>query len=193
MTASPLKTVLILGLFSFVGLGLVSLVNYATQTKIADNEYQAQLQSLQQLIPQNLYDNDIINDRIITAQQIIYRARKQGKSVAVVIASKTQQGYNGTIKLLVAIWKDGSIAGVDIVSHQETPGLGDKVETRRSQWLQGFNQQSFTTIKPEYWTVKREGGAFDQLTGATITPRAIIHQVKACLLYYQNHRDEIFN
>jgi electron transport complex protein RnfG len=112
--------------------------------------------------------------------------------VAAVLASIAPDGYAGTIKLLVGINYDGSIAGVRVVSHKETPGLGDAIEAERSDWILGFNGHSLREPGEERWKVKKDGGIFDQFSGATITPRAIVAAVHNTLSYYQNNREALF-
>lgn len=196
----PLALAILLGLMSLVGIGLVSLVFYSSKAKIQENQRLAILKNLQQVLPATLYDNDIVNDTIqVTDSQLgsalptsIYRARYQGKPVAVIIASSALDGYNGKIALLVAIKKEGLLAGVRVISHQETPGLGDKIEIDRSAWILSFEQQSLAQLNLSQWAVKRDGGHFDQFSGATITPRAVVNAVKNTLLYYQAHQSELF-
>ena len=98
------------------------------------------------------------------------------------------EGYSGRIDLLVGIYADGSVAGVRAVSHRETPGLGDKVEIGKSQWVLEFNGKSLSMPVPENWAVKKDGGNFDQFTGATITPRAVVKAVYQSLEYFADHR-----
>lgn len=196
----PLALAVILGLMSLVGISLVSLIFHLSKAKIQDNQRAAVLQNLQQVLPAALYDNDIVNDTIQVTDPLlgdtlptrIYRARYQDKPVAVVIASAAPNGYNGKITLLVAVKQNGTLAGVRVIAHQETPGLGDKIEIERSNWIRSFEQQSLAILGLQQWTVKRDGGYFDQFSGATITPRAVIKAVKNTLLYYQIHQDELF-
>jgi Na+-translocating ferredoxin:NAD+ oxidoreductase subunit G len=197
----PLALAIRLGLISLIGISLVSLVFQISKTKIADNQQAAVLQSLQQVLSATLYDNDLVNDHIEvvspllgnTGASTVYRARKHGKPSAVVIASAAPDGYNGKISLLVAIKQDGVLAGVRVVAHQETPGLGDKIESERSNWLVNFAQKSLVFPELSHWKVKRDGGYFDQFSGATITPRAVVGAVKNSLVYYQTHRNFLFS
>lgn len=203
MTASthtPLKLAALLGILSFVGISLVSLVFHVSKAKIADNQRLALLQNLQQVLPTTFYNNDIVNDCIEVADlqlgntlpTTVYRARYKNQPVAVVIASTAPEGYNGKIALLVAIKRSGELVGVRVISHQETPGLGDKIESERSDWLRRFEKQSLANLGLQQWAVKRDGGDFDQFSGATITPRAVVKAVKNTLLYYQTHQAELF-
>ncbi len=192
---------MILGLFSVVGTGLVALTYEGTMERIAENERQALLRSLHQIISPEAHDNDIYADLITVHNKAllgsrdgvnIYRARMSGQPVAAVIASAAPDGYNGTIKLLVGINYDGTLAGVRVINHHETPGLGDGIEAERSDWVQGFNGRSLLNPESAGWKVKKDGGQFDQFTGATITPRAVVKAVYNTLRYYQQHREALF-
>ncbi len=192
---------LILGLFSVVGTGLVALTYEGTAERIAENERQALLRSLHQLVSPEEHDNDIYADVITVHDKAllgsrdgvnIYRARNAGQPVAAVINSSAPDGYNGTIKLLVGIYYDGSLAGVRVINHRETPGLGDGIEAERSDWILSFNGHSLLNPETDGWKVKKDGGQFDQFTGATITPRAVVKAVYNTLRYYQQHREAIF-
>lgn len=191
----------VLGLFSLAGIGVVSAVYNATDARIKVNERNALLRSLRAIVPDAEYDNDIVADiTSITELSLgsrhpisVYRARKAGKPVAAVISAIASEGYNGDIKLLVAIRTDGSLAGVRAVAHKETPGLGDAIEEKRSDWILEFSGKSLTNPSEQQWAVKRDGGAFDQFTGATITPRAVVKAVKNSLIYYQNNKVPLFS
>ena len=126
------------------------------------------------------------------ARSTAYRARLQGEPVAVIFNSVAPNGYSGRINLLVGVYIDGSLAGVRVIKHAETPGLGDGIEIRKSSWITGFDDKSLDNPDADGWRVKRDGGEFDQLTGATITPRAIVAAVRNTLLYYRQNADMIF-
>jgi len=190
-----------LTLFALVGAILIVGSYHSTHQQIVHNEKMTLLQTLNGLIPQNSYDNDLVNDSIemenraflgSSKPMTIYRARKQKQAVAAIINSIAPDGYSGNIYLVVAVNYDGTLAGVRVLSHQETPGLGDYVEARRSKWILGFNQRSLNNPEEERWKVKRDGGVFDQFTGATITPRAVVKAVHKTLLFYQQYRDALF-
>jgi len=191
---------LILGLFSVVGTGLVALTYDSTAERIAENERQSLLRSLHQIIPPESHDNDIYRDVLLVSDPLlgtdqpvsVYRARKGEQPVAAVIASAAPDGYGGEIKLLVGIRYDGTLAGVRVVSHKETPGLGDAIEAERSDWILGFSGRSLGDPEEKRWKVKKDGGVFDQFTGATITPRAVVQAVYNTLLYYRKNREAMF-
>jgi electron transport complex protein RnfG len=191
----------LLALFAAAGAGLVAFTWDRTAERIATNEREALFNSLTALVPAASIDNDIINDRIeVSAPELlggaittVYRGRYQAQPVAAVLTSMAPDGYAGPIRLLVAVNYDGSLAGVRVVSHKETPGLGDRMEESRSDWVLSFNGKSLNDPPLEQWKVKRDGGVFDQFTGATITPRVIVRTVKNSLLYFKEHRDALFD
>jgi electron transport complex protein RnfG len=191
-----------LWLFAVAGTTLVALTEYSTSEAIAENERQVLLRNLYALLPRDRLDNDIATDTLeLPAATLLgtdenstaYRARLGGEPVAAIFNSVAPDGYNGKIHLLVGVYIDGSLAGVRVVKHAETPGLGDALEIRKSPWIDGFTGKSLTNPSHDRWRVKRDGGDFDQFTGATITPRAVVAAVRNTLLYYQQNADMIFN
>lgn len=191
-----------LWLFAVVGTTLVALTEYSTSAAIVENERQLLLRNLYALLPMNRLDNDIATDTLeLPASTLlgtdddstVYRARLRGEPVAAIFNSIAPDGYNGKIHLLVGVYIDGSLAGVRVVKHAETPGLGDAVEIRKSSWIEDFAGKSLTNPSQDRWRVKRDGGDFDQFTGATITPRAVVAAVRNTLLYYQQNTDMIFD
>jgi len=191
-----------LALFAVVGTTLVALTEYSTSAAITENERQVLLRNLYALLPRDKLDNDIATDTLqLPASALlgtddastVYRARLGGEPVAAIFNSVAPDGYNGKILLLVGVYIDGRLAGVRVVKHAETPGLGDAVEIRKSPWINDFAGKSLANPTPERWRVKRDGGDFDQFTGATITPRAVVAAVRNTLLYYRQNADMIFN
>lgn len=192
---------ILLALFAIVGTFFVTYTYDNTIDRINENKRLALLKAFHVLIPPSAHDNDVFNDIIVvqnkellgSAKPVnIYRARKNNKNVAVIINSVAPDGYNGNIELLVAINLNGTLAGVRVIHHKETPGLGDAIEEKRSDWITKFKQLSLTNPDKKGWSVKRDGGEFDQFTGATITPRAIVKAVYNTLLYYKNNRDKLY-
>lgn len=190
----------LLGLFGVLGAGLVGLSHEGTAERIALNEREALLHQIQVLVPPEQIDNNMLNDVIeISAPEAlgvektrVYLGRREGKPVAAVLSPISTPGYSGPIQLIVAVRFDGSLAGVRALSHRETPGLGDKIEEERSDWILGFAGKSLLDPRPSDWQVKRDGGVFDQFTGATVTPRAIVHGVKSALQYFGENRLYLF-
>jgi len=190
-----------LWLFAVAGTTLVALTEYSTSAAIGANERQVLLRNLYALLPRDRLDNDIASDTLqippspllgTDSVTLAYRARRNGEPVAAVFNSVAPNGYNGRIHLLVGIYVDGSLAGVRVVKHTETPGLGDAVEVRKSPWIRSFDGKSLQDPAAGGWAVKRDGGEFDQFTGATITPRAVVKAVHNTLLYYRDNADMIF-
>ena len=190
-----------LWLFAVVGTTLVALTEFSTAEAIAANEREVLLRNLHALLPPADFDNDIASDTLALApspllgteaRSTAYRARLAGEPVAAVLNSIAPDGYSGRIHLLVGIYVDGTLAGVRVVKHAETPGLGDGIETAKSPWIRSFDSKSLSNPDTPGWRVRRDGGEFDQLTGATITPRAIVAAVRNTLLYYRDNADIIF-
>jgi Na+-translocating ferredoxin:NAD+ oxidoreductase subunit G len=191
----------ILGTFAVAGTTLVAFTHVITKERIASNERRTLLESLHALVPEQTVDNDMTSDTLIVSQPellgsektTVYRGRMQGQPVAVVLTPVDPHGYSGPIKLLVAVRYDGTLGGVRVISHKETPGLGDKIEASRSDWIYSFNGKSLTNPPLDKWKVKRDGGVFDQFTGATITPRSVVKAVKNTLLYVKQNRDALYD
>lgn len=187
---------LILGGFAAVSTTLLSITNTATYEAIKESEKKALLNNLTQILPPETFNNDLLKDRIsvrnsllgTSAPMDVYRARLNGSDSAVIISSQAPNGYNGRISILVGIFFDGTIAGVRVTSHRETPGLGDDVELAKSDWILSFNGKSLKIPLEEKWEVKKDGGNFDQFTGATITPRAIVAAVLNTLKFYEDNQ-----
>jgi len=188
-------------LFAIFGAALVGLTFVQTKDDIKHNEEITLLNKLNNIVPAELYDNDLLLDTITlepnallgtTDPSLAYRARKNNTNVAVVFSSIAPNGYSGSIYLLVGIYANGNVAGVRVVKHKETPGLGDKVSLSRSNWILGFNGKSLGNPDDKGWKVKRDGGVFDQFTGATITPRAVVKAVHNSLIYFDHNQNKLF-
>jgi Na+-translocating ferredoxin:NAD+ oxidoreductase subunit G len=191
----------LLTLFAVVGVGLVALTEDSTHERIERNEREYLLRSLNDVLPADRYDNALFEDTITvvdaellgTTQPVtVYRARNNGIPKAVILTPVAPDGYSGAIRLLVGIDYDGTLTGVRVVAHRETPGLGDAIEAQRSDWILGFDQLNLNQPPLESWAVRRDGGQFDQFTGATVTPRAVVKAVRNSLLYFKRHRDALF-
>ncbi len=192
---------LFLSLFAVVGTSFVAVTEHNTRAAIAENERRVLLRNLHALLPAEKLDNDIVTDTLLIpasellgseSESLVYRARLRGEPVAAIFNSIAPDGYSGKIHLLVGVYVDGKIAGVRAVKHAETPGLGDALEIKKSTWVLDFNGKSLDNPSPGAWLVKRDGGVFDQFTGATISPRAVVQAVKNTLLYYQQNATTIF-
>ena len=196
-----LRVGLLLGLFAVVATTLVAFTENNTREQIRENERQALLNGINSLITHDRYDNSILNDTLTLEATdalgteeptTLYRARNKGTDVAVVLTAVAPNGYSGKIKMLIGIYADGTLAGVRVINHKETPGLGDKIDDKKSDWILQFTGLSLTNPAKARWKVKKDGGEFDQFTGATITPRAVVSAVKRSLEYFSTHRDELF-
>jgi electron transport complex protein RnfG len=173
-----------------------------TREQVLANQQSGLSQAIDALLPHDSYDNEILADRFfVVAPDLlgtdrpmpIYRARRNGKPMGALIRSIAPDGYRGAIELLVAIAYDGTLLGVQVLDHDETPGLGDAFETRDADWLADFKGLSLGRPPQQRWTVRKDGGDFDAFTGATITPRAIVRAVRKSLEFYRTSRDRIFS
>ncbi|NBC47244.1 MAG: electron transport complex subunit RsxG [Gammaproteobacteria bacterium] len=199
--APILIAALILGSFAVGGVGLVAMTHELTDARIAENQRQAMLTKLKAIVPEGRMSNDPLEDRIeVSDQELlgapkteVYRVRDDGEPVALILKPIVPDGYAGPIKLLVSVLPDGTLGGVRVIEHHETPGLGDKIEERKDDWIiEQFSGRSLGEPPIEEWTVKRDGGAFDQFTGATITPRSVVKAVKDTLLFVQRHGNALY-
>lgn len=195
-------TAIILLLFTVVGTSMVAFTYDGTREKIAANERATLQRKLNQLLPAGSYDNDLLEDRItVTLPEAnerdkvitVYRARNNSADAGLVMTAVAPDGYSGRIKMLIGIRADDTLSGVRIITHRETPGLGDAIDEQRSDWVLGFDGKSLGNPPIKQWRVKKDGGVFDQLTGATITPRAIVKAVRRTLLYYQANREMLYS
>lgn len=199
-SAPVLISGLLLGLFGVLGAILVGFSHEQTVERILHNEREALLRQLRVLVPAASVDNDMLYDLTEVSAPAalgsetthVYRGRKKGEPVAAVFSPVVTQGYSGPIKLLVAVRADGTLAGVRTIAHRETPGLGDKIEVARSDWILDFAGRSLDDPPASAWQVKKDGGTFDQFTGATITPRAVVAGVKSTLEYFAERKDRVF-
>jgi electron transport complex protein RnfG len=201
MRAETAKPVVVLVLLAAGLTAVIAVVAGITRERIVHNEQAWITQRLDALVPPAMHDNDLLADSVAvtspdllgSAQPVrIYRARRGGAPVAALIRAIAPDGYRGPIELLVAIGQDGRLIGVQVIRHNETPGLGDAFESRDVHWLDRFRGRSLTDPPTQRWTVRRDGGDFDAFTGATITPRAIVKAVRNALDYYQRNSQRIF-
>lgn len=181
---------------------LLSWVASATRERVDRNEAAQLLKGLTTVLPADSFDNEPGQDRILVTEPgrlgseaplPVYRARRGGVPVAAVVTVVARQGYVGPIRLLVALDPQGTVLGVRALAHQETPGVGDRIDADKSDWLSVFRGRSLQDPDPAGWAARRDGGQFDQLTGATITSRAVISATRDAALYFREHRAEIFD
>lgn len=197
---SVLRNSLILGLFAIFTVGLIAVIQQGTEQRIIAEQQRMQMRALNEILPDDQHDNELLDDAFsiddrthlgLPGPATAWRARQGGQVSAVILPVVTMDGYSGRIDLLVGIRADGELAGVRVASHRETPGLGDKLELTKADWILSFNGKSLTMPAPEGWAVRKDGGDFDQFTGATITPRAVVQAVHKALIYFSEHRDTL--
>lgn len=197
---SVLVAATVLGLFGLAGGLLLGSINFATEAQIAKNERDVLLQQLGEIVPPDALDNNFLQDKLTVSDPELlgtdtttaYIGLKADQPVALFYSPVIAQGYNGSIKLLIAVYHDGTLAGVRVLSHRETPGLGDKIDLERSDWILSFNRHSLDTTHDTQWRVRKDGGIFDQFTGATITPRGIVGAVHKTLHYHHLNSKGLF-
>lgn len=189
-----------LGIFAVLTAGLIAMTHQFTNDTIKNNILNAQISAFNEILPADLYDNDLTTDvAILPADSLlgslegikIHIARKDGDITGIIFETIAPRGYNGNLDLLVAISKDGVVTGSRVISHKETPGLGDKVDLKKSNWILSFENTSLSNPTLKGWAVKKDGGDFDQFTGATITPRAVVRAIKNTLIYFEQHKDAL--
>ncbi len=178
--------------------GLIAFMQFNVQDKIALEQRKVEESPLRAIVPRSKYNNQMLDDTLpvsdhellgLTQPEQIYIARQDGEAVAVILPVMANDSYSGEpIKMQVGIFKDGSIAGVRVLTHTETPGLGDKIDANKSDWLLSFKEKSLVNPPSEQWAVKKDSGVFDQFTGATITPRAVVKGVYQALQYFKKNK-----
>lgn len=190
-----------LALTALIGTGLMVAVNSHSKPYIEKNEHEVLLRTINSVLPAELYDNTITEDTIYIVspdllgskeKSLVYRGTKAEQPTAAVMTVIAPNGYTGPITLLVGVDNKGILTGVRVVKHRETPGLGDAIEIKRSDWIKSFDAKSLKNPESSGWKVKRDGGEFDQFTGATITPRAVVDAVHKALIFYEQNQHRIY-
>lgn len=196
-----LRIGLVLALVAVLGTALVAGTRLLTGPAIRANRTDVRLDRLHELIPEGTYDNHPLEDtvrirapnRLGTREPVtVYRARRGGEPVAAAFRVVAPEGYNGPIHLLVAIGSDGELHGARVLEHRETPGLGSGISASRSDWIRQFADHSLGSPPAEEWRVRKDGGVFDALTGATITSRAVIGALRRALELFRLRKEELF-
>ncbi|MBA0166191.1 MULTISPECIES: electron transport complex subunit RsxG [Pectobacterium] len=188
-----------LALFAAFTTAVTAMVNMLTEPTISHQAMLQQKMLLDQVVPAELYNSDMQKECYVvtnpalgsSAPHRVFIARQNGEAVAAALESTAPDGYSGAVQLLVGADFHGKVLGVRVTEHHETPGLGDKIEVRISDWITRFSGQTVQSAQDARWAVKKEGGMFDQFTGATITPRAVINSVKRSALYLQTLPSQI--
>lgn len=201
MTESIRRNAILLALFSVITAGGIAATYISTRDMIAANKRAVEEATLLQLVPRDSHNNSMLDEAFmvqdsaflnLTEPAKAYIARQDGQPVAVILPVIAPDGYSGKIKLMIGVWANGTLAGVRAIEHHETPGLGDKVDLKKSKWVLGFNGKSLNNPAPALWKVRKDKGVFDQFTGATITPRAVTAATFRTLQYVEAHRDTLF-
>lgn len=193
-----LRQLLTLGLIGLIAAVTLAGVDLATRERITLQEQRRALEILHQVVPANHYDNELAQDRFsawiagLAAPATIYRARRDGQPAALLADVTTADGYSGAIRLIVGLEPDGEVISVRVIAHRETPGLGDKIESERSDWIEQFAGKRLGAPPTEDWKADRRGGEFDTLSSATITSSAVINAVKQVLSWHAANRDRVF-
>ncbi|MCY1268760.1 Electron transport complex protein RnfG [compost metagenome] len=194
---SMARNALVLGLFALVTVGLVAGVHQFTKERIKAAQREARGRAVLQLLPPGSYDNQPLDNQVsVFAPRLLgqdrplpaFVATLHGRPTAVILQAVAPDGYSGSIQLLVGVSVEGRLLGVRVVSHKETPGLGDRIELGKSDWLHEFDHRSLSDPGEPGWRVKKDGGQFDQFAGATITPRAVVKATHKALQYFDEHR-----
>lgn len=188
-----------LAIFAALSTGLTAVVNALTKPIIDQQGVREQTLLIDQVVPPELHDNNMLSECYLVVDQALgnstphrlYLARKKGAPVAAALESTAPDGYSGAIQLLVGADFDGNVLGTRVTSHHETPGLGDKIELKISDWITHFRGKSLESDSDRRWAVKKDGGMFDQFTGATITPRAVVNGVKRTAGYLKRNLSAI--
>lgn len=195
---STIETAVNLVFFAIIGTAILAATYYLTRDTIAATVEAAKLKLIAQLLPPDSYDNDIMRDTLpVAADELLgtressqaHVARRNGEPVAVVLEVIAREGYSGDIHMVLAIRKNGTLSGVRVVSHRETPGLGDYIDIAKSDWIRVFEGRKLGNDAD--WKVKKDGGQFDTRAGATITPRAVVKASHLALRYFEAHRDQL--
>ena len=196
------KNSLLLALFAVCTTALIAGTFLFTKDKITLQKRMAEERALLEIVPRSRHDNSMLDDTLdtgpaadglgLTQDRKIYLAREEGQVVAAIIPAVAPDGYSGVIDMIVGVNRDGSIAGVRVLAHRETPGLGDKVDLKKSDWIMDFDGRSLQNPDLGGWAVKKDKGVFDQFTGATITPRAVVSATLRVLQFVEANRNTLF-
>lgn len=190
MKSITLRYALVLAFVALICTAISSAVYFLTKNPIQKAVEQQQKALLEQVIPQSYSDNSLLKTCVKPTALFnigkLYIARKEQKITAYAFETTAPDGYSGNIRLIAGMTPQGEVLGVRVIEHHETPGLGDKIETRISHWIYSFTNKKITADNLSEWAVKKDGGQFDQFAGATITPRAVVNQVKRAALEMLN-------
>lgn len=196
-----LKTAITMIAFALIGTAMLAYVFEITRAPIEASEKEARLALFKQILPASNYNNDLLGQVVkiepnellgnrVASQANI--AKLDNKNAGVILEAIAHDGYSGDIKLLIAIRADGSVSGVRVLAHKETPGLGDYIDIAHDNWIKLFDNESLNNTTAEQWHVKKDGGKFDYMVGATITPRAVVKAVFKALQFFEQNQQMLF-
>lgn len=197
----PVRTLLLVGLIATVAAVLVTASYNFSRDRIAANERAQLIRSLHSVLDPSINESRLnpilleVSDADLLGSDDavdVFVVTEQGRVIAVIFAALAPDGYNAPIQLLIGIAGDERITGVRVISHRETPGLGDAIDIEKTDWITQFNGRNLQTPPAPTWAVDKDAGSFDSITGATVTSRAVVSAVRNTLLYFQNHKEELF-
>lgn len=191
----------LLGLFAVITTGLIAVTHFSTKSRIETQQAHKLKSLINEVFPHDRHDNAILDDCIQLSSpllgsaeaQTIYRAKRQDEPVGFVVTTIAPNGYSGQIKMIVGITLDLEILGTRVIEHKETPGLGDKIDLAVSDWILSFSNKTFSDDNARQWQVKKDGGQFDQFTGATITPRAVVGSVANTARFVHDNMSQLLS
>lgn len=196
-----LKTAITMIAFAFVGTAMLAYVFDITRAPIEASERAARLALFKQILPEHAYNNELLNETVEIAPNellgnrlstVANIAKLNDQFAGVILEAVAHDGYSGDIKLLIAINADGTVSGVRVLAHKETPGLGDYIDIARGNWIKLFDGESLSKTPAKQWQVKKDGGQFDYMVGATITPRAVVKAVFKALQFFEQNKQTMF-
>lgn len=205
-TRMAARTAVILFIFVAIFTAVLSGAYLWTRPSIEAAAAEEKMKLIDDVLPRNRYDNALLKDFVslpptpalgLDESSAIYRARRSGKIEALVLEMVAPDGYAGKIRLLVALGTDGTVIGVRVINHRETPGLGDYIEPKKDRnkdrpWITQFNGLNPAATEEREWKVRKDGGRFDSVAGATVTPRAVVKAVRKAALYVEENRERLF-
>jgi electron transport complex protein RnfG len=195
------KTGMTLAIIAAFCTSLVAITWQLTAERIATNKKEWLERNLQPALAGLFFDSPVTESMLLIAPPhelpgseaaIIYRVYAGEEPVAALFVVSARDGYAGPIRLLVGVAMDGTVTGVRVLEHRETPGLGDRVEITKSDWVLQFDGHSLRDPAPRRWAIKADGGDFDELSGASVTPRAIVNAIRETLSYFDANRVTVF-
>jgi len=200
MKETILKNGLMLTVFAVITTALIALTFFGTADRIEAQQQAKLLEVLNEVVPKSMHDNALYDDCIEVdaaalggnKPHLVYRATRNGEPQALVLEATAPDGYSGNIELVIGVDTTMKVLGVRVIEHKETPGLGDKIELAVSDWILSFTGTTYSSQSEKVWQVKKDGGEFDQFTGATITPRAVVSSVKRALQFASDNQTMLF-